>query len=191
MSDVSRRTMLRNVAVAALAGGVTVADAQHVHHASAEEAVKAGGAYQPKLFNAHEWASLRRLCDLTFPGSLEGGAPEYIDLLASHNAEIAAIYTGGLAWLDNSMRGRAGTAFVEAKADAQTALLDVIAYRKNSVGDMAAGVRFFEFARKMIADAYYTSKVGIAELGFMGNQGMAQFQVLLEAVQYALKRSGL
>lgn len=197
MSDVSRRTLLRNVAVAALAGGVAVADAQHVHDVSAADATKAGGVYKPKLFNAHEWASLRRLCDLIFPaderskGALDAGAPEFIDLLASHNDELAAIYTGGLAWLDNAMRARHNATFVDAKPDQQTALLDTIAYRKNATSDMAAGVRFFDFARKMTADAYYTSKAGVADLGFMGNKGMTKFEVPVEAIQYALKRSGL
>jgi gluconate 2-dehydrogenase gamma chain len=197
MSDLSRRTVLRNVAVTALAGGIPAAEAQHVHQMSAGDARKSGGVYKPKVFNAREWATLRRLCDLIFPadghskGALEGGAPEFIDLLASHNDEIAAIYTGGLAWLDREMERRHSKSFMEAAVAQQTELLDLIAYRKNATPETAAGVRFFEFARKMTADAYYTSKAGIADLGFMGNQGQATFQVPVEAVQYALKRSGL
>ena len=44
---------------------------------------KAGGVYKPKAFTPHEWATLRRLCDLIFPadgqskGAIEAGAPEY------------------------------------------------------------------------------------------------------------------
>ena len=53
--------------------------------------------------------ALQRLADLIIPagdgapGALAGGAPEFIDLLASRNAELAALYTGGLAWLDHEM----------------------------------------------------------------------------------------
>ncbi len=197
MSELSRRDLLRNVALSAALGGLTLEAAQHVHQMAAEDKQTAGGVYKPKVFTAHEWASLRRLCDLIFPadehskGALEAGAPEFIDLLASHNDDISALYTGGLAWMDHAMQTQHGTTFVDAKPEQQTALLDTIAYRKNSTKETAAGVKFFDWARKMTADAFYTSKVGIADLGYMGNKGMSKFEVPVEAVQYALKRSGL
>lgn len=197
MSELSRRDLLRNVAVSSLVGGIAVADAQHVHQAAADESQKAGGVYKPQLFNPHEWATLRRLCDAIFPaddhskGALDAGAPEFIDLLASHNKELADLYTGGLAWMDHASLQRYASTFVEAKPEQQTALLDLIAYRKNSTPETAAGIEFFKWARNMTSDAYYTSKVGIEDIGYMGNKGMAQFQVPAEALEYALKRSGL
>lgn len=199
MSDVSRRDLLRNVALSAALGGLTAEAAQHVHQMAADEKKQAAGAYRVKAFTESEWPSLRRLCEMIFPaderskGALEAGAPEFIDLLASQNREIAAIYTGGLAWLDAESNRRFGAAFVKARPGQQTELLDLIAYRKNAESDpsLGAGVRFFDFARKMTSDAYYTSKVGIADLGFVGNKGMQQFQVPAEALQYALERSKL
>ncbi len=197
MSELSRRNLLRNLAATAMAGSISVADAQHVHQMSADDAQKTGGVYRPKAFNPHEWDTLRRMCDMIFPaddhskGALDAGAPEFIDLLASHNDEIAAMYTGGLAWLDHTMRTRHSAAFVDAGPEQQTELLDLIAFRKNATPELAAGVKFFDWARKMTSDAYYTSKIGIADLGFMGNKGMAKFEVPAEAIQYALKRSGL
>jgi len=89
------------------------------------------------------------------------------------------------------MRTRYSVNFAEARPEQQTELLDLIAFRKNATPELAAGVKFFDWARKMTSDAYYTSKVGIADLGFMGNKGMARFEVPAEALQYALKRSGL
>jgi hypothetical protein len=197
MSEISRREILRNVAVSITLGGFSAAQGQHVHEIAADDATTAGGVYKPKLFNAHEWATLRRLCDLIFPaddkskGALDAGAPEFIDLLASHSEEIATMYTGGIAWLDNAMMKRNGVSFIDAKPEQQTALLDVIAYRKNMSPENGPGIRFFDWARKMTSDAYYTSKVGVADLGYMGNKGMSKFEVPVEAVDYALKRSGL
>jgi len=179
--------------------GLTL-DAQqagHVHTMAAEDTAAGGGAYKPKLLNDHEWATLRRLCDLIFPaddhskGALDAGAPEFIDLLASHNDEIAALYTGGIAWMDDAMRRHHGVTFVDAPPEQQTAFLDLIAYRANATPETAAGVKFFDWARKMTSDAYYTSKVGIADLGYMGNKGMGKFEVPQAAIDYALKRSGL
>ena len=199
MSEISRRDLLRNVALSAALGGLTAEAAQHVHEIAAADKQKTAGVYKPKAFTSNEWAALRRLCDLIFPadsrskGALEAGAPEFIDLLASHNSEIAAIYTGGLAWLDHEMLMRYGASFASAKPDQQTAMLDLIAYRKTAETqpELGPGIHFFEWARKMTADAYYTSKVGVADLGYMGNKGMTKFEVPAEAIEYALKRSGL
>ncbi len=198
MSEFSRRDLLRNIGLSVTLGlTLDAQEAGHVHQMAAAEKQTAGGVYKPKVFNAHEWATLRRLCDLIIPadehskGALDAGAPEFIDLLASHNDEISALYTGGLAWLDAAMRKRNDATFVEAKPEQQTALLDLIAYRKNASPDLSAGIKFFEWARKMTADAYYTSKIGIEDLGYMGNKAVAKFEVPAEALEYALKRSGL
>ncbi len=199
MSELSRRDLLRNVALSATLGGLTAEAAQHVHAMADDDKAQTGGVYKPKAFTDHEWTTLRRLCELIFPadekskGALDAGAPEFLDLMASHNEEIASTYTGGIAWLDAYMRDHHGSDFVSAKPDEQIALLDLIAYRDSAKShpELGPGVRFFAWARKMTSDAYYTSKVGIADLGYMGNKGMAQFHVPEEAVEYALKRSGL
>jgi hypothetical protein len=198
MSDVSRRDLLRNVALSVtVAGAMTPAAAQHVHEIAAEDKQAAGGVYKPKAFTDHEYATIRRLCDLIFPadahskGALDAGAPEFIDLLSSHNNEMAAIYTGGIGWLDHQMQQRHQKNFVDAAPEQQTAILDLIAYRKNMSPELGPGIQFFDWIRKMTADAYYTSRAGIDDLGYMGNKGMAKFEVPEEAIQYALKRSGL
>ncbi len=54
---------------------------------------------------------------------------------------------------------------------------------------MGPGIAFFRWARNVVVDAYYTSPVGIADLGYMGNTGMAKFTVPKESLDYALKRS--
>jgi gluconate 2-dehydrogenase gamma chain len=70
-------------------------------------------------------------------------------------------------------------------------MLDKIAYRRSETPELAAGIRFFDFARRMTVDAYYTSAAGIKELGYMGNKGMKEFKVPPEALAHALAKSGL
>lgn len=185
--NVSRRELLVGAGLAA--AGLNAQTAHHAHHAVAES--KAQGPYKPACFQPHEYATLEVLADLVVPGARGAGAPEFIDFLSSRNAELAAIFTGGLAWLDAEMRRRYGHNFAAAEAGHRSAMLDLIAWRRNDSPELGAGIRFFDWARKMIVDAYYTSKAGIEELGFQGNGAMAEFQVPAEAVQYALKRSGL
>src|SRR5690348_6319422 len=189
MSSQTRREVLQKIAAAALAGSLSAQAAEHVHQAAAKQT--AGGVYRPQALTEHEFTTLRALCEMIVPGASKGRAAEFIDLLASQNAELAAIYTGGLAWLDHAMRTAVNATFVSARSADQTALLERIAYRRNSTPELAPGIVFFDWARRMTADAYYTSAAGIQDLGYLGNKGMTEFKVPKEAIDYALKRSGL
>lgn len=200
VTEVSRRELFRIGAITLTTFGVNVVTAEgaeHVHHAVAAAKKAAQGAYQPKLFTASEYKTLERLCDLIIPadghspGALAGDAPEFIDFLSSSCPELAEIYTGGFAWLDHEMNKRYGANFVSAKPGEQTAMLDLIAYRKNSTPELAPGIQFFNWVRNMTADAFYTSKAGMDDLGYMGNSALSHFSVPAEAVEYAVKRSGL
>jgi gluconate 2-dehydrogenase gamma chain len=194
--EFSRRELL-----ARLAAGVSivaVADAQHVHETMAQEKTAQKGPYKPKALTAHEYATLQRLSDLIIPadehspGALEAAAADFIDFLCAASDEMRDIYSGGILWLDEEMKHRHdGKAFVETTPEQQTAMLDVIALRKNAAPEVNPGIQFFAFCRRMVADAYYTSPIGFQEVGYMGNKALSHFSVPPEALEYALKRSGL
>jgi hypothetical protein len=196
MFDSTRRDLIRTIAASVTLAGISQADGQHVHNEVAEEK-KPAGVYKPKVFAAHEYETLRKLSDLIVPadevskGALEAGAPEFIDLLCSGNGRLETTFRGGLAWLDNASAKRFEGTFVAITPDQQKELLDVIAYRKNETPETAAGIEFFAWARALTVDAFYTSKIGIADVGYMGNKGMSKFEVPADAIQYALTRSRL
>jgi len=205
-ADYSRRDLLRRVgatlSVAAAAGPaanlLSAQDAQHVHAAVAQDKAPQKGPYRPKALTAHEYATLERLsgwvlpADEHSPGAVEAGAAAFIDFLCAASSEMLDVYTGGLAWLDHTMRQRtSGRDFLSAREDEQTALLDLIAYRKNQSPELNPGIQFFSWARRMVVDAYYTSPIGMKDLGYMGNQAVSRFSVPQEAVDYAMKRSPL
>ncbi len=201
IQDPSRRELLRRIGAAlslAAAGEAVLPaqDAQHVHQAVAEDRAAQHGAYQPKALTAHEYATLQRLADLIIPaddrspGALQAGAADFIDFLCSVSDEMKDIYTGGIGWLDNEMqRQYAGKDFLAAQPAQQTAMLDRIAWRKNQSPELNPGIQFFTWARRMVVDAYYTSPVGMKELGYMGNQALSHFSVPQEAIDYAIKHS--
>ena len=195
IQDVSRRDLLRITLTTLGVSVVNAEAAQHVHQAVAD--VKKNGAYKPKFFNDHEYKTLEKLADLIIPadehspGALAGGAPEFIDFLSSQSPELAEIYTGGLAWLDHQMNKTYSATFIAAAPEQQIAMLDLIAYRKNTSPELGPGVVFFNWVRNMTVDAFYTSKAGMDDLGYMGNGAMSEFHVPAEAIEYALKRSGL
>ncbi len=148
--------------------------------------------------------------------AVDAGAPEFIDTLAAQNQTLAGIFHGGLAWLDAEMRRRHGASFTAAAAAQQTAMLDLLVaaekeeaarrdeelvyrrsadykafsgYTVNRSSGLGPGIEFFDWMRKMTVDAFYTSPLGIKDLGFRGNRAWSQYTVPRESIDYAMKRS--
>lgn len=196
---VSRRSALRGMA-SALGAGLAVPgpdSAQHLHDVTNGEQASAG-TYSPKLFNPHEYATLRCLAELIIPadehsgGGLDASAPEYIDLLCSQNSTLASVFTGGLLWLDHEMQRHHASNFVDAPEDRQIAMLDLLSAAQpvpqSGVTALGPGREFFRWVARMTVDAFYTSAVGIKDIGYLGNKGMTKYSVPEEAIQYALRR---
>src|SRR5215472_17945899 len=114
MSSSTRREILRTIAATALAGPLSAQQAQHIHEETAK-AAGASGVYHPKALTPHEFSMLQKLCELIVPGASKGHAAEFIDLLSSQNSEMAAIYTGGLAWLDHVTKSAVNATFLAAR----------------------------------------------------------------------------
>lgn len=205
--DVSRRSLFRIVGAGLLSAEfLTAQQAQDAHAATgaamhgmamsaAPKSLNGGPNYVPKHFNAHHFTTLRHLGDLimpadaTSPAASEAGAAEFIDYLCSRNDDLANIFDGGLAWLDEYMLHKHGTDFLSSKPAEQTAVLDLAYGSRGGSAETAGGTQFFTWARNMVVDAYYTSPVGVKDLGYMGNTAVAHFSVPQEAIDYVLKRS--
>lgn len=197
MSDITRRHILRQLAgVIAAAGVVDRAAAQEVHHMAAQAMAAGGGVYTPKALSAHEFATVERLADLIIPvengapGALAADVPAWIDLIVGSNAQLKTTYKKGVQWLDSAMKQRGAKDFARATPAQQTVLLDQIAYRRNSTPALVPGIEFFTWVRRMTVDGFYTSRVGMRDI-YLGNTPQAAFSVPQEAIDYALKKSGL
>ena len=197
MSEITRRDVLRRLGATLMATGVLDrVSAQEVHHLAIAQA-GIGGSYAPKALSDHEYKTLVRLTDVIIPvengkpGAVAAGAAAWIDMLATENSQLKDIYTKGLGWIDAEMKRRGSSDFVGATPEQQTALLDVIAYRRNSTPALDPGIEFFVWVRRMTVDAFYTSEIGIADIDYQGNRPQSTYPAPTEAIAYALKRSGL
>jgi len=186
--SISRRDVLRNIAVGAAAGSLLQmipAKAAELAHEmiQKEKAASPAGKYAPKFFPAHRYQTLLLLCDAILPkdevsgGAVEAGAPEFIDLLTSENEEYQSILGGGLMWLDNFCTDRYEHPFLSCALEQQKEVLDLIAYRKNADNDatLSQGIAFFAKLRSMTCDGFYTSKIGTEDLKYIGNTALATF----------------
>src|SRR5713101_8688946 len=174
---ISRRDVLRTLALGAAGGGVLrvipleAAELAHqiVHK---EKATAAAGKYTPKYFTAKQYETISSLCDTIIPkdeksgGALDAGAPEFIDLLASENKDYQLALGGGMMWLDGLCADRFGSPYLTCSPAQKKQVLDLIAYRKNADKDAALsqGVEFFAFLRRLTSDGFYTSEIGIKDL---------------------------
>ena len=185
---VTRRDILRTLAMGAVGGSVLqvipAKAAEFVHQAvRKEKAASPAGKYVPKYFSERQYEAVNWLCDAILPkdehsgGAVEAGAPEFIDLLTSENEKYQLRLGGGLIWLDSFCADRYGKPFMECTPEQRREVLDLIAYRKNATKDagLSAGVAFFAFLRKMTCDGFYTSKIGIADLQYIGNTSLRSF----------------
>ena len=188
MQGVSRRDVLRSLVVGAAGGSVLqMIPAQAAEYAHGliqkEKATSAAGKYVPKYFSAHQYETLTSLCDTIIPkddrssGAIEAGAPAFIDLLTSENEELQTQLGGGLMWLDNFCIDRYDKVYLECTPEQRREVVDLIAYRKNAKGNpgLTSGVAFFASLRSMTCDGFYTSKIGIADLQYIGNTSLHEF----------------
>ena len=185
--SISRRDILRTLAIGAAGSVLQVIPAEaaeYVHQmVHKEKSAAPAGAYTPKYFSAPQYATLIFLCDAIIPkdeksgGAVEAGAPEFIDLLTSENEEYQLKLGGGLFWLDSLCTDRYGKVFLECTPEQKTIVLDAIAYRENAKQDhvLSQGVAFFAFLRRLTCDGFYTSKIGIADLQYIGNTALREF----------------
>jgi gluconate 2-dehydrogenase gamma chain len=185
---VSRRNVLKSLSMGAVAGSVLRAipleAAEYAHSLIASEKANAkAGDYVPKYFDPHFYKTLQTLCETILPadadsgGAIEAGAPEFIDLLTSENPDYQEKVGGGLMWLDSTCADRYGNAYLDCSPQQQKEILDLIAYRKNEMQDesLIPGVEFFSFLRNLTADGFFSSKIGIKYLGYIGNTFLLEF----------------
>jgi gluconate 2-dehydrogenase gamma chain len=188
IDSVSRRDILKSLSTVAVAGSVLRAipleAAEYAHNMiQAEKANAKAGEYVPKFFEPHQYTTLKMLCETIFPadadsgGAIEAGAPEFIDLLTSENPGYQLKLRGGLMWLDSRCEDRYGNVYLDCTPQQQKEILDLIAYRKSETQDkgLSYGVEFFSLLRNLTSDGFFTSKIGIAYLGYVGNTFLLDF----------------
>ncbi|MDP9338069.1 MAG: gluconate 2-dehydrogenase subunit 3 family protein [Acidobacteriota bacterium] len=183
---ISRRDILKTLAITAAGGSVLQvipAQAAEYAHQAVRKDKAAAGKYTPKYFTPHQYETLTALCETIIPkdaksgGAIEAGAPEFIDLLTSENEAYQLKLGGGLYWLDGFCADRYTGPYLACTPEQRKSVLDLIAFRKNAKADptLSQGVVFFAFVRSLTCDAFYTSKIGIADLQYIGNTALSEF----------------
>ena len=128
-----------------------------------------------KFFNAHEMATITVLADIIIPKDEKSGSasdakvPDFIEFIVKDMPEHQTPLRGGLRWLDLQCLNRYSKTFYDASHAQQIEMVTEIAYPQKAKPEMHQGVAFFNRMRDLTASGFFTSKIGIKDLGYMGN----------------------
>jgi gluconate 2-dehydrogenase gamma chain len=182
MEALDRRGMLRLLASAPVAAGFVWTDAEaHEAHRLARAAAQTGEAFKPKFFTPHEWETVRLLVDLIIPkdarsgSATDAGVPEFMDFIMTEQDLRQTAMRGGLAWLDVECEKRFDKRFLDCDEKQRTAVLDDIAWPHKAKPEHAHGVRFFSSFRDLTATGFWTSRMGLEDLQYIGNTYVAEW----------------
>lgn len=127
------------------------------------------------FFTAAELSTITVLADIIIPkdehsgSASEAGVPDFIEFIVKDQPELQIPLRGGLRWLDVQMATRYGKSFVDASPEQRIAMVDLIAYPEQAHPEMSQGVSFFNHMRDLTATGFYTTKIGVKDLGYIGN----------------------
>jgi len=185
VNHLNRRAVLRMLTagpIAALAIGE--AEAQQAHHqvqTARQAAQKTGTSFKPKFFTAREYETVRLLVDLIMPAddrsgsATAAGVPEFMDFIMIDMPQRQVAMRGGLAWLDLESQRRFDRSFAAASATGRTEILDDLATYGELKPGLTHGQAFFRAFRDLTASGFWTSKMGMTDLGYMGNTVVAKW----------------
>lgn len=149
---------------------------------AAEHAAEAAGPYKPKVLNPHEWKTVRLLSDLIIPADERSGSatqaavPEFIDdWLGFRGGMLLDQIRGGLTWLDMECNRQYNHDFVDCSAAEQKQMLDRIAYPAKAAPEDANGVAFFNHLRDLVVSGFFSSKMGVGDLPYLGNKMLSEW----------------
>jgi len=128
-----------------------------------------------KFFTDHEMATITVLADIIIPADEKSGSasdakvPDFIEFIVKDIPDHQVPMRGGLRWLDMQCLNRYNKAFVDCNENQRIEMVTEIAYPQKAKPEMQQGVIFFNRMRNLTASGFFTSKIGVKDIGYMGN----------------------
>lgn len=187
-----RRESLKSMLVGSVAGGLFVSGCASTEPlVPSEEEVNQGldgyGRTDPEklhdqevlaqvFLNDHELETIAVLCDLILPATAQFGSatdaevPAFIEFIVKDMPNHQLPIRGGLAWLDHHSNAMYGLVFQKLSIEQQKSICDQIAFPGKTQPEHLAGEKLFTRIRNLTLTGYYTSEMGIKDLGYQGNR---------------------
>jgi gluconate 2-dehydrogenase gamma chain len=163
---------------------------------TAAAAAQTAAAYQRKALTEHEWRTVSVLSDWIIPAddrsgsATQAGVPAFIDdWLDFKRGLLLDQIRGGLTWLDLECNRLFSRDFVDCPQAEQKKMLDRIAYPKKAAPEDSNAVAFFNNLRDLVASGFFSSKMGVEDLPYLGNKMVAEWEGCPPDVQAAIEKN--
>jgi gluconate 2-dehydrogenase gamma chain len=128
-----------------------------------------------KFFTPTEMKMVTVLGDIIVPAdgisgsASQAGVPAFIEFIVKDKPEMQTPMRGGLKWMDVQCLKMFEKTFLACSSAQQIQLIDLIAYPKEAKREYSQGVKFFSLIRNLTMTGFYTSQMGINDIGYVGN----------------------
>ena len=140
-----------------------------------EEAIHDAKLMKETFFTPTELATVTVLVDIIIPAdevsgsASQSGVPALIEFMMKDQPNWQTPMRGGLAWVDLEARKRFSKVFTACTKSQQLQIVDDIAYPEKAKPEMSQGVAFFNMLRNFTATGFFSSEIGIKDIGYKGN----------------------
>lgn len=144
------------------------------------------GDYWPLVLSDAERGTAAVLCDIVIPADSRSPGASSVGVVDFVDEWVSAPYPGnvndrprvvdGLAWLDAESTKRFGMPFTGASQEQRIAICEDISADAPEDSALSHASRFFRLFRDLVARGYYTTPVGMKEIGYVGNVPLAAFE---------------
>ena len=127
------------------------------------------------FFTEKELAMLGILVDIIIPADEVSGSAndadvvDFIEFMVKDYPPFQVPLRGGLMWLENQCLSRYGVGFLDTNDGQKLEIIDMIAYPDKAEANMKFGVRFFNTLRNLTCTGFFTTEMGIKDMGYLGN----------------------
>ena len=183
-----RRESIRSLFLGSIAGGLALESCvttptqvinekiwEYQYGRTPKEALHDEKLLKEAFFSDEEFQMITRLANIILPPSEDGTieeaeVPEFIEFMIKDFSDFKIPIRGGLMSLNAKCNRKYGNHFLNCSENEQLSVLDLIAYPDPKLKEQKQEVQFFSLLRNLVLTGYFTSKIGIAELGYKGNQ---------------------
>ncbi len=182
-----RRKYLKTLAVGSIGAGALIAcepgtkedvkaPKSFTYDRTKEELAREEKLLSETFFDPHEMKTISILSDIIIPkdgtsgSATDAGVPAFIEFIVKDMPHHQTPMRGGLRWLDLQCLKRFNADFASCSAQQQIEMVEEIAYPEKAKPEMQQGVAFFNKMRDLTACGFFTSEIGIKDLGYAGNK---------------------
>jgi hypothetical protein len=143
---------------------------------TAEEVAHDMKLHAETFFTEKEQKMVTVLADIIIPkdevsgSASDAGVTEFIEFMMKDYPDFQLPMRGGLMWLENLSLATYDKSFLDITQEEKMVLVDKIAWPDTAEPDMQYGVKFFNLLRNLTCTGFFTTQIGLNDMGYVGNR---------------------